>query len=1119
MAHPSRRNFSRGDTSDLPALAGEGAQGSPRRTVHRYGHRYGHHYGVSFWTKVARPSEAGRILVAAVSCAVACIIPLALAAQDPPEIEIAEDLFVDLDSRHESAGSEVWESQGGLTQFAETGDPVVEDHDGAPGVDLNISGLNPIDAYVCVEDTPAGLTGVDATRSIEVWVYNPDNASEETLVSWGQRGGPNGTNVSFNMGTHVLFSAIGHWGGEFPDIGWGPIPPPAVWHHLVYTYDGTTTRVYQDGHASNVEYLGPGVINTFPNPKIAVGAQWDAGGVALNVGLRGTLSIGKLRIHDGTLSDGQILRNYFIERSLYPLPAEEEPGLLNQPSATAPEYVMAGAGEYSFQLKVGGFPLPTFAILEPAGATVSDEGRIAYAVPQPEPASFNVKVRLTNSLNTLEAAWTVTVLKGTDVQAAGELLVSLDAADPSAGTDTWVNQGSMGDFAKVGEPAVVTIDGGKGLSFNEGATSDAYTSVNDAPEGIMGPDPTRSIEAWVFNASAGMDEALVSWGMRGGPDGSNISLNFGTHQWYGAVTHWGGSHGDLGWTPSVPPVGQWNHLVYTFDGATTRVYSNGELAAWEGLGPGQINTHPGKVTIAAGNVLDAVGGSTMPDLGATRGSLIVGRVRVHDEVLHPAQILNNYRLDRKSFPLPPAPSFTATPETGIDPVEITFDGNASTSPNGNIVKFSWDFGDGQTAEGAVRKHTYPAAHRYLPALTVLDDKGADASLQKPVTVQFRTESLAPWILGEVSKDPPLLKGGARPEGAGCLRVYSGGKDIAGSEDQFTLVHQALGSPASIEAQVSSEDVLDRGRIGLMFREDFTHGSRHAAILFVNSSKKVAFTRREASNAFTKPAKNSTESFAVPNVWLRLERQGNDFIGSTSPDGTTWTELSRATLANAPASMRAGIAVSAGDTQGAYLDLTGVLCNVKVTGGAELPAAPAGLVAAPGDGQVALNWNDNGEPDLAGYRVYRSPAAGGPYAKVGDPAASAFTDTGLTNGTAYYYVVRAVGAGGESANSTEVSATPSAGGGLRRGDANVDGTLDLTDPVSVLNYQFLAGPIPACLDAADADDSGSLDLTDAVYSLNYQFLAGPRPPAPGPDTCGPDPTDDPAGDLGCATACI
>ncbi len=90
--------------------------------------------------------------------------------------------------------------------------------------------------------------------------------------------------------------------------------------------------------------------------------------------------------------------------------------------------------------------------------------------------------------------------------------------------------------------------------------------------------------------------------------------------------------------------------------------------------------------------------------------------------------------------------------------------------------------------------------------------------------------------------------------------------------------------------------------------------------------------------------------------------------------------------------------------------------------------------------------------------------------------------------------------------------------FRRGDADASGSIDLTDPVTVLNYLFLAGLVPACRDAADVDDTGTLDLTDAVYSLNFQFLAGPAPPEPGPGACGRDPTPDEGADLGCETPC-
>ena len=57
-----------------------------------------------------------------------------------------------------------------------------------------------------------------------------------------------------------------------------------------------------------------------------------------------------------------------------------------------------------------------------------------------------------------------------------------------------------------------------------------------------------------------------------------------------------------------------------------------------------------------------------------------------------------------------------------------------------------------------------------------------------------------------------------------------------------------------------------------------------------------------------------------------------------------------------------------------------------------PAAPTGLVATAGDGSVSLNWDDNTEPDLAGYNVYRSTTASGPYSKINGPlvASSACT---------------------------------------------------------------------------------------------------------------------------------
>jgi cellulose 1,4-beta-cellobiosidase len=88
----------------------------------------------------------------------------------------------------------------------------------------------------------------------------------------------------------------------------------------------------------------------------------------------------------------------------------------------------------------------------------------------------------------------------------------------------------------------------------------------------------------------------------------------------------------------------------------------------------------------------------------------------------------------------------------------------------------------------------------------------------------------------------------------------------------------------------------------------------------------------------------------------------------------------------------------------------------------MPAAPTGLSATPGVSQVALSWT--GSPGAASYSVKRATTSGGPYTTVASGVTTtSYTDTGLTNGTLYYYVVSAVNFQGESPNTAQVSAKP------------------------------------------------------------------------------------------------
>ena len=73
--------------------------------------------------------------------------------------------------------------------------------------------------------------------------------------------------------------------------------------------------------------------------------------------------------------------------------------------------------------------------------------------------------------------------------------------------------------------------------------------------------------------------------------------------------------------------------------------------------------------------------------------------------------------------------------------------------------------------------------------------------------------------------------------------------------------------------------------------------------------------------------------------------------------------------------------------------------------------------------------------------------------------------------------------------------------FRRGDANSDGTVDLSDAVFVLTWLFSGSHTPQCLDSADTNFDEKHDLTDAVYVLGFLFQGGPEPPKPGSASCG------------------
>ena len=80
--------------------------------------------------------------------------------------------------------------------------------------------------------------------------------------------------------------------------------------------------------------------------------------------------------------------------------------------------------------------------------------------------------------------------------------------------------------------------------------------------------------------------------------------------------------------------------------------------------------------------------------------------------------------------------------------------------------------------------------------------------------------------------------------------------------------------------------------------------------------------------------------------------------------------------------------------------------------------------------------------------------------------------------------------------------------FRRGDSNGDGLINIADPIHTLEYLYVGGPAPGCLDSADVNDDGAIDLADPIHFFSVIFAIGSQMnPLPAPQSCGADPSLD------------
>jgi fibronectin type 3 domain-containing protein len=128
---------------------------------------------------------------------------------------------------------------------------------------------------------------------------------------------------------------------------------------------------------------------------------------------------------------------------------------------------------------------------------------------------------------------------------------------------------------------------------------------------------------------------------------------------------------------------------------------------------------------------------------------------------------------------------------------------------------------------------------------------------------------------------------------------------------------------------------------------------------------------------------------------------------------------------------------------------------------DVPLQPANLTATPADQKVTLTWNS--AYGATAYRIRRGTVSGGPYSTIATVTSTLWLNTGLTNGTTYYYIVAGANSFGNGLNSAQASATPFAvippiptGLTAKQGDAKT--TLSWTASSGATFYRVRRGTV-------------------------------------------------------------
>ena len=345
---------------------------------------------------------------------------------------------------------------------------------------------------------------------------------------------------------------------------------------------------------------------------------------------------------------------------------------------------------------------------------------------------------------------------------------------------------------------------------------------------------------------------------------------------------------------------------------------------------------------------------------------------------------------------------TVTDDGKPQPANLVTTWSQVSGPTGGTASFD----DASAVDTGV---TFDVSGDYVLRLTADDGAATDAA---EVTVRVGTGQSATFQNADIGA---VSAAGSYSEAGGVHTVVGSGADIWNNKDEFHYVYLPLSGDGEITAKMTITDNPggDKwAKAGLMIRETLDPGARNVMIHRSAGNGNRLQIREEVDGS-------SSSEGDTDLAWIRLNRTGDQFTGSVSTDGLTWTELHTATLAMTE-DVWIGMAVTS-HSDGDLTTATFENLDVSVTTGNLGPEVDAGPDASPDVGvthDLTGTIADDGNPDVPG-------AVTSLWQRRSGPGTVSFSDTGSITSTVTFdttgtHVLRLLADDGEITTFDEVT---------------------------------------------------------------------------------------------------